>query len=109
MQPEKWKIIKGNIKDKFAVADEGSSRLDEEGGIDIEYIEFESPLGRVRLEYVTRPLVLDKKTTYSNRIGSETKVDYVYHETEKTHIMTAYKWDEEDEEWAEIEGDSFAG
>ncbi|MCX6796769.1 MAG: hypothetical protein NTW06_04740, partial [Candidatus Falkowbacteria bacterium] len=76
MQPEKWTMIKGNIKDNFKVEDEGSEHLDEDGGIDIEFIEFHGPLGRMRLEYISQPVVIDKKTTYSRRIGSETKVDY---------------------------------
>ena len=78
MQPEKWTIIKGNIKDNFKIEDEGSEHIDDEGGIDIEYIVFQSPLGKIRLEYITKPIVLDRKTTYSKRIGSETKIDYVY-------------------------------
>lgn len=109
MLPEKWESIKGNIKDSFTVEDEGKQHLDEEGGIDIEYIVFEGPLGKMRLEFVSKPIVLDKKTNYSKRIGSETKVDYVYSEEEKSHTMIAYKWEENDEEWVEIDAGSFAG
>jgi hypothetical protein len=108
MQPEKWTMIKGNVKDKFNVEDEGSEHLDEEGGIDIEYLVFTTPFGKIRLEYVVRPVVLDKKTTYSKRIGSETKVDYVYSDSEKSYKMDAYKWDDKLETWAEIDSASFA-
>jgi hypothetical protein len=108
MQPEKWTMIKGNIKDNFKVEDEGSEHLDEDGGIDIEYIEFFGPLGRIRLEYISQPVVLDKKTTYSRRIGSETNVDYVYSESERSYRVEAYKWDEKSETWSEIDGSSFA-
>jgi hypothetical protein len=108
MQPEKWIIIKGNIKDKFIVEDEGEERIDEEGGINIEYIVFESPVGKIRLEHITKPVILDKKTTYSKRIGSETKVDYVYSTTEKGYKLDAYKWNDNLEAWEEIDGSSFA-
>lgn len=108
MQPEKWIVIKGNIKDNFAVEDEGSEHIDDEGGIDIEYIVFQSPLGKIRLEHIAKPIVLDRKTTYSKRIGSETKVDYVYSETEKSYQLDAYKWNEKLETWEEIESSSFA-
>lgn len=108
MQPEKWEIIKGNIKDNFKVTDDGKEKIEEEGGIDIEFIEFNGPLGKMRLEYITKPVVLDRKTTYSKRIGSETKVDYVYSGEEKSYIMQAYKWDDNDEMWVEMESSMFA-
>jgi len=106
MQPEKWELIKGNIKDNFKVELEGKEHIDEEGGIEIEYIEFLGPLGKMRLEYVSKPIVLDRKTTYSRRIGSETKIDYVYGE-ERSYKLEAYKWNDRDETWVEIEGAAF--
>jgi len=50
---------------------------------------------------------LDKKTNYSNRIGSETKVSYIYSESEKTSRLVAYKWDEGRDDWTEIDGSMF--
>ena len=108
MTPEKWQTIVGNIKDKFSVEDNGNVHLDDEGGVDIEFIEFHGPLGRMRLEYVSKPVILDKKTTYSRRIGSETKVDYIYSEEDKSHQMMAYKWSDEKDDWEEIDAKAFA-
>lgn len=108
MAPEKWEKTIGNIKDAFNVLDEGKEHIDDEGGVDIHYIEFEGPLGRLRLEFVQKPVILDKKTTYSKRIGSETKVDYIYSQSEKSAKMTAYKWDENSDEWQEIDQNIFA-
>lgn len=108
MTEEKWKTIVGNIKDGFEVEDEGSEHIDDEGGVDIEYIVFQGPLGRMRLELVTKPVVLDKKTTYSRRIGAETKIDYVYSEEDRSSQMTAYKWDENDQGWVEMEAGMFS-
>ncbi len=107
MRKEKWQDILANVKDKFEVETEGEERLEEEGGVDIEYIEFKGPLGRMRLEFIIKPVVLDKKTTYSRRIGSETKVDYIYSDTEKVEKLMAYKWDEDKEEWVEMEAGAF--
>ncbi len=107
MQPEKWNNLIGDIKDKFKVEEDGKEHLDEGGGTDIEYIVFKSPLGRIKLEFVVKPLVLDKKTTYSKRIGSETTVEYVYSPNEKTCKLTAYKWDERKNEWMEVDADTF--
>jgi len=108
MNPERWQNIIGNIKDNFAVLDEGHERIEDEGGIDIEYIVFKGPLGKMRLEYITKPLVIDKKTTYSRRIGSDTKVDYLYSNTEKSNKLLTYKWNEDDEHWAEVEAGNFS-
>jgi len=108
MDIERWKDTTNHIKDKFEVEDEGSEHIDEEGGIDIDYIVFEGPLGKMRLEYVSRPTILDKKTTYSNRIGSETKIDYIYSQTDRSQQMMAYKWDEGLDDWVEMESKMFA-
>ncbi len=108
MTVEKWKDIVGKIKDGFKVEDEGEEHFDEQGGVDIEFIIFEGPLGKMRLEFVSRPVVMDKKTTYSNRIGSETKVDYIYSADERTMKLVAYKWDEDQDNWIEIEAGMFA-
>jgi hypothetical protein len=107
MTEEKWKNIIGQIKDGFEVEDEGSERLDEQGGVDIEFIIFTGPLGRMKLEFATKPIVLDKKTNYSNRIGSETKINYVYSDTEKSSHLSAFKWDEGQDDWIEIDGTMF--
>jgi len=107
MTPERWKDIVGNIKDKFSVEETGHEHLEDQGGVDVEFIIFQGPLGRMRLEYVVKPVVLDKKTTYSQRIGSETKVTYIYSETEKNYLMNVYKWDEASENWEEIEAKGF--
>ncbi|MBU4217186.1 hypothetical protein L6270_05155 [Candidatus Parcubacteria bacterium] len=108
MDIERWKDTTSHIKDTFEVEDEGSEHIDEEGGIDVDYIVFAGPLGKMRLEYVSRPAILDKKTTYSNRIGSETKIDYTYSKTDRSQQMMAYKWDEGLDDWVEMESKMFA-
>ncbi len=107
MTKERWKEIIGNIKDNFGILEQGEEHIEDEGGVDIEFVEFNGPLGRMRLEFIEKPLVLDKKTIYSRRIGSETKVDYVYSDTEKSQKMSAYKWDDEQNDWMEIDGEMF--
>ncbi|MDA3839770.1 MAG: hypothetical protein PF572_01655 [Patescibacteria group bacterium] len=103
MQEDKWEQTVGHIKDTFEVLDEGSDHDDEEGGVDIKFIEFKGPLGKMRLEFILRPVILDKKTSYTRRIGSETNVQYVYSETEKNGRLDVYKLDEDSGEWEEIE------
>ena len=103
MTPEKWEQIKGEIKDNFTVEENEKEHLEEQGGIDIEYIIFQGPLGKMKLEFVAKPVILDKKTNYSLRIGSESKVEYIYSETEKSYHLFAFKWNEEEQEWVEID------
>jgi len=107
MLPEKWENLVDDIKDKFEVEKQGKEHLDDQGGTDIESIIFKSPLGRVKLEFITKPVVLDKKTFYSQRIGSRTSVEYIYSEDEKSHKLAAYKWNEDQSDWVEIDAESF--
>ncbi len=107
MSPEKWENTINNIKDNFEVEEHGKQYENDMGGIDIEFIIFKGPLGRMKLEFISKPVVLDKKTTYSRRIGSEIKVDYIYSDTEKSHKMMAYKWDEGRDDWVEMDARAF--
>jgi hypothetical protein len=107
MTREKWETIKGKILDNFEVFDKGQEHYDEEGGVDLDYLEFNSPLGKVRLEFIEKPIVLDKKTIYSHRGGSDTGVEYLYSPTEKSARLAAYKWDEGENDWLEISAEKF--
>lgn len=108
MKPEKWENLIGDIKDKFEIEEHDKKHLDEQGGTDIESIIFKGPLGRMKLEFITKPVVLDKKTNYSQRIGSHVDIEYIYSEDEKTSRLVAYKWDEAQNEWVEINADNFS-
>jgi len=108
MTKEKWTSVLGNILDNFKVLEHEKEFFDEDGGIDVEYVVFMSPLGKVRLEFSERPVVIDKKTNYSNRIGSETSIEYNYSETDKSASFNAYRWDETENDWAEIEAKNFS-
>jgi hypothetical protein len=101
MTQEKWQNIVGLIKDKFGVEDEGREELADIPSGSVEFIIFSGPLGRMRLEYTSKPVVLDKKSIGSKRIGSEATVQYIYSDTEMSNTFKAYKW--EDEEWVEME------
>lgn len=107
MLPEKWQELIGKIKDSFQVEENKTAYLDEAGGTDIEYIIFQGPLGRMKLEFIAKPVVIDKKTKYSNRLGAQTVVEYVYSQDEKNYKLKAYKWDEAADNWLEMEAKKF--
>ncbi len=97
----------GNIKDNFKVEEADQLHLEDEGGTDVEYIIFNGPLGRMKLEFISKPAVLDRKTKYSRRLSAETVVEYVYSPDEKTHRLKAYQWDEGLGDWLEMEAKKF--
>ena len=108
MTDEKWQEIIFKIEENFGIEEKGGEEAEKEGGETIEFVVFSGPLGKMKLERVSRPIVIDKKTTYSRRIGGDVKVDYVYSPTEKSHKIKAYKWDENQNDWLEIEaGEGF--
>ena len=107
MTREKWESIKGKILDSFSVINKGSEHYDDEGGVDIDFVEFESPLGKTRLEFVEKPIVLDKKTIYSHRGGSNTGVEYLYSPTEKSARLKVYNWNENENDWVEVNAEKF--
>lgn len=103
MTKEKWINIISDIKDKFEILEEGKDKIEEEGGVLIEYICFLSPMGKIRLELIDKPLVLDKKVMYSNRIGSDSNIEYVYSETERNTVFNAYKWSDSENNWISLD------
>jgi len=104
MTEERWQAIIGMVKDKFEITDEQTTELpDDEGPGEVEVIEFNGPLGQMKLTWTTRPRILDKKTLGSRRIGSETAVEYIYSDTEKTHRFKAFRWDDSSERFVEME------
>jgi hypothetical protein len=105
MHPDKWLETKEKIKSTMQILDE-RTETDEENHEVREIIELIGPLGKMKLEWITRPKLLDKKTSFSRRIGSETKVDYVYSEDEFVHNLKVYKEDFEGQ-WEEIKSGPF--
>lgn len=104
MHLDRWREVVGQIKDNFSV--EEHELLDDpevSGGI-IEFVVFNGPLGRLKLVFSNRPKVLDKKITYSNRIGSESVVEYIYSPTETVSQLLVYRWSEADDDWAPLDG-----
>jgi hypothetical protein len=88
---ERWIELTERIRDTFRVTLDVERPLDPGPGR-IEELEFESPRGRMRLERITRPLVLDRKSLFSKRAGSQTTEEYVYSEDEFSYRVTFFRW-----------------
>lgn len=108
MNEERWEQIKETTNKNFEVLENTIFDIPRDrGGGTRESIIFNGPLGKMKLEFIIKPLVLDKKTHFSKRAGQETKVDYVVSETEKVNTFLAFKRDEAAEHWIEIDSDDF--
>jgi len=105
MHPDKWIEFKEKIKSTMQILDE-RTETDEDNHEVREIIEVMSPMGKIKLEWITRPKLLDKITHFSRRIGSETKVDYVYSQDEFTHMLKVYQ-EKADGTWEELKSGPF--
>jgi len=103
MQPDKWEQTKGHILDSFSDVEIEEIKLQEPDVGKKEIVLFNGPVGRMKLEYHTKPVVLGRHTHGSRRIGSHTEVEYIYSNNEFTHQLRAYRLDVGNDEWIEIE------
>ena len=70
MNDEKWETLREQIQRKFKVSEHTTSEPDVRDHAVREVLVFEGPTGPMKLERVTRPLVLEKKPIYSGRAGA---------------------------------------
>ncbi|MFA5020856.1 MAG: hypothetical protein WC517_02225 [Patescibacteria group bacterium] len=103
MTPEKWQATKAQIQSVFKDVEIFQEELAEPDRGSVEILQFDGPLGRMRLEYTVKSLIIDKQVSGSRRIGSHHEVKYVFSETEVSHIFKAFKWDDERDDWLEID------
>ena len=114
MYYDKWQNIIAMVEEKFGILDnrEEQEKIGKDNnGKDVfeknEIIEFDGPLGKIKLELITRPIVLEKKTNFSRRIGGDVGVQYVYSDSEEISKFKAFKWDNDQNDWTEISADMF--
>ena len=101
MTNQRWQEILGTIKDSFEVSNHQTQDLPDGPGT-VETIEFQSPAGKIKLEWVSQPLIIDRKSLGSKRIGSEKTIQYTYSDTEKVNKFIAYKFNDDTGEWQEM-------
>lgn len=114
MTPDRWQQIKEAVKKQFPAADEGVEDLlvdTADGSVkqgEVEFIIFDSPLGRTKLQFQKKPKVEEKKYHYSHRQGDSARVEYKFSDSELVYALKAYKWDETGGEWQEIDTSTFS-
>lgn len=115
MTEEKWQDIKGSIKDKFSLLQEKIEPIELKVGLtekqkigEKEVLVFQSPLGKIKLEYLVKPVVLDKKEHYTKRMGTTAQTEYVLSDSEFVRRMEAWQWNEENQDWQKIDSSRFS-
>jgi len=110
MNDEKWGNLKDTLAEKFSDLSEKieDATTEDDLGHKIEgkkeILEFTSPdLGELRIERLTRPRILDKKSHYNRTTMGKAQVEYVLDPEEKTYKITVYKKDEFSEGWQPME------
>lgn len=112
MTLERWETIKETVKKQFGAAEEGREDLLVETGEgmvkqgEAEFVIFQSPLGRTKLELQKKPRLEEKKYHYSHRQGDAARVEYKFSEDETVLQMKAYK-ENDDGDWEEIDAETF--
>jgi hypothetical protein len=102
MRQSKWEDLVDQIERLFGFIEHTNEDFPERR-LSVETVVFDGASGRMRLERSTRPVVLDKKTSFTKRAGSEVGVDYVYSDTEFVDTVKLYRWDRLAGEWRQID------
>lgn len=107
MTKDKWLNIVDMVEGKFGIEEDYKEALGDDVPGEKHVIEFNGPMGKIKLEWIEKARLKDVKTLYSDRIGSGVKVNKVYDEEDQINYMNAYKWDEAGEKWKRINAEVF--
>ncbi|OQB44565.1 MAG: hypothetical protein BWY03_00089 [Parcubacteria group bacterium ADurb.Bin159] len=72
-----------------------------------EIIEFKGPRGKMKVERIVKPRVIDKKVISARRVGGKVAEDFVYSKDEKVEIYKIYQWNKNFSDWEEINSEEF--
>lgn len=107
MTEDRWEELLDMVRTTFNVEDYGRTETEDLGGTETEFIVFTGPAGRIKLEFSSHPAIINTKTNYKKRIGSEVEVEHLYSATERSNHLDVWKWDEAMEEWKEFDAEAF--
>ncbi len=109
MNLRKWENLVFKVEEKFGIKEKYTEEFEfaqKHDGEKIighkENIEFEGPLGLMRLEKVSQPRIINKKVLSSKRIGGKIAVDFVYSDTDEVFKFNIYRKDAKENKWVEV-------
>lgn len=113
---ERWQQIRDMVKKQFGIAEQGREDLvvdTAEGPVkqgEAEFVIFMSPAlgGRIKLQFQKKPKVEEKKYHYSHRQGQAARVEYKFSDTEMVYALKAYKWNDDADEWTEMDAEKIS-
>lgn len=114
MNDEKWLDLLGEIKERLEVLEHRKENFDIKDDFGVkgkgerEIIVFKGEMGKMKLEREKRPVILDKKVHYVKTKGTGAMIEYVLSEEETTSKVFCYRWNEQLQEWEEINLSRFA-
>jgi hypothetical protein len=103
MTRDSWLDLLDVIEDKFGIERKEQPSEGQEILGTIERVYFSRGETKMRLDFITRPVVLDKKAHFRRSSGNTTRVEYVYSETETTNKLIGYTL--QGGEWRELSTD----
>ena len=107
MTDEKWENLIDQVEQKFGEVERKKEELDFGPG-EKEIIVFSGALGKMKLERIQKPLVLGQRGIRAKmRAGAGSTVEYLYSDTEKVDRIHAFRWDDKENDWVEIDMGSF--
>ena len=99
MNDERWGDLKEKLRNRFGQLKEDRHTEEHEDDVGhvsttvFEALEFDSELGHLKIERVSRPKILDTKAHYHKGAGAA-KVEYVVSDTEMSYKINVYKKDD---------------
>ncbi len=102
MNQAKWSNFIELVKNQFTVIDQGDYQTDIPGET-VQFIEWHNGTKDMRAELHLKPKVVDKKTFYSNRIGSTVKEEYVYAPDETVEFTKFFEKNPSSDDWQEVD------
>ncbi|MDO8463318.1 MAG: hypothetical protein Q7S96_03555 [bacterium] len=106
MRREHWADLLDRIAERFSVTDRGTTTLEDVPSSEVLYVEFTGPMGHMRVEFITKPRTLGERALGSRRIGGETTVQKRYDENDLVSFLRAFRWDDAEAAWEEINADA---
>jgi len=97
MSDDKWGELIDKIESKFTIIDRGREAIDDAPNAYVEFVMFESPMGKMMLERTTKPRVVGEKSLGGSKHGAGNRIEKNYSDTETVHTLEAFK--EIDGEW----------
>lgn len=113
MDIDKWQQLKETLRSKFDVDEEGTEDLITYNNNEqvtkgtADFIVIVTPMGKIKVSFQKKPMVIDKKVHHSHRAGESEYIEYIFSDTEFTYKLHAYKWNENKEDWDEIDAENF--